>query len=114
MTPRASPSAGLPSRTSPRASRSSRRPARRSRPNRPTCSITHASRMRDGGQGTGVLAGPAVGATSFEYHRPREAGEVDDLLGRYGEEARVLAGGTDLIVQLRSRVERPAHVVDLV
>lgn len=61
-----------------------------------------------------VLAGPALGAAEFQYHRPRGRSEVDDLLARYGSTARILAGGTDLLVQLRSGVRRPEHVVDLV
>jgi carbon-monoxide dehydrogenase medium subunit len=70
--------------------------------------------MPDGGLGPAVLAGPAVGATNFRYHRPRDAEEVDALLAEHGEDARLLAGGTDLLVQLRSAARRPAHVVDLV
>jgi CO/xanthine dehydrogenase FAD-binding subunit len=61
-----------------------------------------------------VLAGPALGAADFKYHRPHERGEVDDLLAQYGSEARILAGGTDLLVQLRSGAQHPEHVVDLV
>jgi CO/xanthine dehydrogenase FAD-binding subunit len=63
---------------------------------------------------TGVLAGPALGAADFRYHRPRRPEEVDDLLARYGEDACILAGGTDLLVQLRHGDRRPVHVVDLV
>jgi len=70
--------------------------------------------MRDAAAGSRVLAGPAVGAAGFEYHRPRAPEEVDALLAEHGEEARLLAGGTDLLVQLRSGARRPAHVVDLV
>lgn len=70
--------------------------------------------MPDGALGSQVLAGPAVGAADFRYHRPRDAEEVDALLAEHGEDARLLAGGTDLLVQLRSGVRRPAHVVDLV
>jgi len=61
-----------------------------------------------------VLAGPAVGAADFRYHRPHDPQEVDELLSEHGGEARLLAGGTDLLVQLRTRVRRPAHVIDLV
>lgn len=70
--------------------------------------------MPDRSTATRVLAGPAVGATDFRYHRPRSREEVDDLLARYGDRARILAGGTDLLVQLRSGEAGPAHVVDLV
>lgn len=62
----------------------------------------------------GVLAGPALGAADFRYHRPHHPEEVDDLLAEHGTDARLLAGGTDLLVQLRAGDRRPAHVIDLV
>lgn len=61
-----------------------------------------------------VLAGPAIGAAGFEYHRPRRPEEVDGLLARHGRNARILAGGTDLLVQLRSGARNVRHVIDLV
>jgi CO/xanthine dehydrogenase FAD-binding subunit len=48
----------------------------------------------------------------FEYHGPRDRGEVTRLLGEL-DDARILAGGTDLLVEMRAGVRRPAHVVDL-
>ena len=69
--------------------------------------------MPDGSIEHRVLAGPAVGAADFTYHRPGDPLEVDALLARYAGEARVLAGGTDLLVQIRSAARRPAHVVDI-
>ncbi len=61
----------------------------------------------------GVLAGPAVGAADFRYHRPRHPEEVDALLAQHGANARLLAGGTDLLVQVRAGHRQPAHVVDV-
>jgi len=61
-----------------------------------------------------VLAGPAIAAADFRYHRPRDPLEVDALLSEHGGEGRLLAGGTDLLVQLRAGARRPAHVIDLV
>ena len=37
----------------------------------------------------------------IDYHRPTSVDEAVGLLGQYGDRARILAGGTDLIVQLR-------------
>jgi carbon-monoxide dehydrogenase medium subunit len=34
---------------------------------------------------------------AFEYHTPRSVGEATELLGRLGEEAKVLSGGQSLI-----------------
>lgn len=60
-----------------------------------------------------VLAGPTVGAARFRYHRARSASEVDDLLATLGTDARVIAGGTDLLVQIRAGARRPQHVIDV-
>jgi CO/xanthine dehydrogenase FAD-binding subunit len=50
---------------------------------------------------------------SFEYYSPPVLKEALTLLDRYGEQARPLAGGTDLIVQMKSGKARPAAVVDV-
>ena len=50
---------------------------------------------------------------SFDYQQPRSMAEALDLLSAYGHEAYPLAGGTDLIVGLRSGRSRPRVVVDV-
>jgi CO/xanthine dehydrogenase FAD-binding subunit len=50
---------------------------------------------------------------NFEYYSPLALNEALKLLDRYGEQARLLAGGTDLIVQMKSGKVRPAAVVDV-
>lgn len=50
---------------------------------------------------------------SFEYFRPRSVEEAAELLHHYQDEARVLAGGTDLLVSMKRRAKRPAAVVDI-
>lgn len=51
---------------------------------------------------------------TFEYYfRPETVEEVVSLLMRYGEEAKILAGGTDLLVLMRSRSVVPRCVVDI-
>ena len=47
------------------------------------------------------------------YHAPESLAELHDLLGRYGADARMFAGGTDVIVRLRHGHMRPAALVDL-
>ncbi|MGH7660147.1 MAG: FAD binding domain-containing protein [Vulcanimicrobiaceae bacterium] len=51
--------------------------------------------------------------TSFDLHEPRSLGETFELLERYGEEAHVLAGGTALVLLMRSGLLLPEHVVSL-
>jgi carbon-monoxide dehydrogenase medium subunit len=49
----------------------------------------------------------------FRYIRPRAVSEVFDVLAKEGAAAKLLAGGTDLLVRLRLGHVRPAVVVDL-
>lgn len=49
----------------------------------------------------------------FEYHAPATLAEACALLEGCGAEAKVLAGGTDLLVSLKQEVFRPRHVVDV-
>src|SRR5947207_2410995 len=49
----------------------------------------------------------------FEYHAPRTVDEALALLGRYGGDAKVLAGGQSLVPLLNFRLARPAALIDL-
>jgi carbon-monoxide dehydrogenase medium subunit len=49
----------------------------------------------------------------FTYARPETVGEAVALLDRHGPDARLLAGGTDLIIRLRDGTVRPSVVVDV-
>lgn len=49
----------------------------------------------------------------FAYARPDTLAEAIALLQAHGPEARLLAGGTDLVIRLRDGTLRPAVVVDL-
>jgi CO/xanthine dehydrogenase FAD-binding subunit len=49
----------------------------------------------------------------FAYARPASLAEAVRLLSEAGPEARVLAGGTDLIIRLRDGTLRPPLVVDI-
>ncbi len=49
----------------------------------------------------------------FKYARPRSTGGVFDLLATHGSKARILAGGTDVVVRLRMGHMRPDVVVDI-
>ena len=49
----------------------------------------------------------------FDYHAPASIDEAVALLGRYGGEAKVLAGGQSLMPMLNFRLARPAALVDV-
>jgi CO/xanthine dehydrogenase FAD-binding subunit len=50
---------------------------------------------------------------TFDYHAPSTLEEVLELLGEYGDEAKVIAGGQSLMPMLAMRLARPAHLVDI-
>lgn len=50
---------------------------------------------------------------AFEYEAPASLAEALALLGSQGAAARPLAGGTDLIDQMRSGRHQPNHVIDV-
>jgi carbon-monoxide dehydrogenase medium subunit len=49
----------------------------------------------------------------FEYFEPRTLAEASALLARYGGRAQPLAGGTDLLVELREQLRRADCVVNI-
>jgi carbon-monoxide dehydrogenase medium subunit len=49
----------------------------------------------------------------FEYHEASSVDEAVELAGRWGDGARLLAGGTALLLMIRYGLVRPAHVVSL-
>jgi 4-hydroxybenzoyl-CoA reductase beta subunit len=49
----------------------------------------------------------------FEYVAPGDLQEALDFLDSHGEEAVVLAGGTDLLVRMKQRLVKPGFVVSL-
>jgi carbon-monoxide dehydrogenase medium subunit len=49
----------------------------------------------------------------FEYHTPGTVKEALDLLGRWKDDAKLLAGGHSLLPAMKLRLARPAHLVDL-
>jgi carbon-monoxide dehydrogenase medium subunit len=49
----------------------------------------------------------------FEYHRPASLDETFDLLDRYGDDGRLLAGGQSLVPALNLRLATPRAVIDI-
>jgi CO/xanthine dehydrogenase FAD-binding subunit len=49
----------------------------------------------------------------FEYYDPTTVDEALDLLAKYGDECKVLAGGQSLVPLMNFRLARPGRIVDL-
>jgi len=49
----------------------------------------------------------------FEYHAPTSLVEALTLLNRYGDEAKLLAGGHSLLPMMKLRFAAPGHLIDL-
>jgi len=49
----------------------------------------------------------------FDYHEPTTLKKVFSLMEKYGDEARVIAGGTSLIIMMRQRLLTPKVVISL-
>jgi carbon-monoxide dehydrogenase medium subunit len=57
--------------------------------------------------------GKRVPLPKFEYLKPKTMREVADLLAEHGEDARIFAGGTDLLVLMRDRIIKPKYLIDI-
>jgi aerobic carbon-monoxide dehydrogenase medium subunit len=49
----------------------------------------------------------------FEYHAPKTVPDALKLLGQFGDEAKLLAGGHSLIPMMKLRFAQPGHLIDL-
>ena len=49
----------------------------------------------------------------FDYHRPDSLEEAFELLAEYGGAAKVIAGGTDVVPQLKYEKIAPNHLITL-
>ena len=49
----------------------------------------------------------------FELHQSRSLEEAFDLLETYGDDSRVMGGGTALVLQMKQRLAQPGHVISL-
>jgi 4-hydroxybenzoyl-CoA reductase subunit beta len=49
----------------------------------------------------------------YRFHRPGSLADAVELLGEHGEAAMPMAGGTDLVPNMKHRLFEPAHVVSL-
>ena len=49
----------------------------------------------------------------FDYHAPQSIHDALGLLERFGDEAKLLAGGHSLLPMMKLRFAQPAHLIDL-
>ncbi len=50
---------------------------------------------------------------NYEYHAPKTKAEALDLLHDVGDKAKILAGGTDLVIMLKEKMIAPEHVINI-
>jgi carbon-monoxide dehydrogenase medium subunit len=50
---------------------------------------------------------------AFEYHAPTNVKDALGLLGRYKDDAKLLAGGHSLVPMMKLRLAQPKHLIDL-
>ncbi len=50
---------------------------------------------------------------AFDYHVAKTVDEAIALLGQYGDEAKLLAGGHSLLPTMKLRLAQPEHLIDL-
>jgi len=50
---------------------------------------------------------------AFEYHAPTSVQDALGLLGRLGDDAKLLAGGHSLVPMMKLRLAQPKHLIDL-
>ena len=51
--------------------------------------------------------------SQFEYHAPKSIPDALKLLGKFGDTAKLLAGGHSLLPMMKLRFAEPAHLIDL-
>ena len=50
---------------------------------------------------------------TFDYHKPGSVDEAIALLGRFGADAKILAGGHSLVPMMKLRLAEPANLIDV-
>lgn len=51
--------------------------------------------------------------SKFDYHAPETVNDAVALLDKYGEDAKILAGGHSLLPIMKLRFAEPAHLIDI-
>ncbi len=50
---------------------------------------------------------------NFQYHRPQSMEEALGLLADHGDDARIISGGTSLLLFMKQRLVQPGHLISL-
>ena len=51
--------------------------------------------------------------SAFEYFNPQSVQEAIELMDRYGDEAKIIAGGQSLVPMMNFRLARPEILIDI-
>lgn len=51
--------------------------------------------------------------SDYDYYKPMQINKALSLLDKFKKRARILAGGTDLIVKMKDNLEQPQHIIDI-
>jgi carbon-monoxide dehydrogenase medium subunit len=57
--------------------------------------------------------GVLVKSGPFKYHRPESVGDTSKLLGEFGDNAKILAGGQSLVPMMAMRLVQTDNVIDI-
>src|SRR5690348_7030407 len=68
---------------------------------------------RSNRQDIGITKEYIVKPPRFQYGAPSTLQAALDLLGRYGQDAKVLAGGQSLMPLLNMRLATPSYLIDI-
>ena len=49
----------------------------------------------------------------FEYLKPENIEQATEMLAQYGEDVKILAGGTDLLVRMKKGLLEPRYLISL-
>ncbi len=49
----------------------------------------------------------------FEYFKPQSWEETIELLNKFGASAKILSGGTDLVLKIKEDIEKPDAIIDI-
>src|SRR5690606_19430353 len=85
-------------------------------PLRPGQGARRAARQATPGRSGGGPVGPAIDMLPlplFQHHAPRTLAEAIGLMSELGDRARLVAGGTDLVPNMKHGLVEPEHLVSL-